>query len=157
MTDYKIKIIKKDTTKKDHGFSNEPRSYRVSIEYDKTLEEIIITREFYRVGFRDGERWDEIFMDYDMKWKDMLGVHYASIMTRNLDKNYLIEIEKKLIKTYYENCFQSVNNIDKEIKKKIKSLKNQKQNYIDVIGALDKTFRKEKINNILSGQKEYSE
>ena len=127
---YKIKIIKKDC-RKSNAFLNMPLSYRVSIEYDKSTEEIIITRQFYRVGFRDGEEWDKIFLDYEMKLKDMLGVQYSSIMTKNLDENYHKEIEKKLIKTYYDNCFKSINNVDKEIKQKIKSLNSQKENYID--------------------------
>jgi len=155
MPDYKIKIRKKDCRKND-AFKNEPLSYRVSIAYDITTEEIVITREFYRVGFCDGERWDEIYMDYDMSWKDMLGIRYASIMTRNMDKEYHIEIEKKLIETYYDNCFKSIDNVDKEIKKITKSLKSQKENYIDVISALDKTFRKEKINKILGELEEHN-
>lgn len=153
---YKIKIIKKDSTKKENGFLSEPINYRVSIRYYRKTKEITITREFYRVGFRDGEKWDEVFLDYDLQWNDMLGVHNASIMTRCLNKDYHIKIEKKLIKTYYENCFKSIDNIDEELIKKTKSLNSQKRNYKAVIEALDKTFRKEKINKLLNEQKKYS-
>jgi hypothetical protein len=147
---YEIKIVKKDSTKKSDGFLSEPRNYRVSIDFNERNKEIIITREFYRVGFRDGERWDEIYLDYNMGWRsEQLGIYHASIMTRNLDETYHIEIEKKLIETYYKNCFKSIDNIDKEIKKKTRDLKNQKDNYLNVINTLDKTFRKEKIEKII--------
>jgi len=151
---YKIKIIKKDSTKKSDGFLSESKSYRVSIKFNERDQEIIITREFYRVGFRDGERWDEIFLDYKLAWRsEQLGIYCASIMTKYVDdKKYLRKIEKDLIESYYKNCFNSITNIEKELKKQTKSLRNQKSNYEDVIGCLNKTFRKEKINKILKSE-----
>lgn len=149
---YKIKIIKIDSTKKSDGFTSEPRSYRVAIQFNERDREIIITREYYRVGFRDGEVWDEIYLDYELGWKsEMLGVHHSSIMTRCIDdKEYLKKIERDLIESYYDNCFKSITNIDKELKRKTKSLRKEKSNYEDVIDCLDKTFRKEKLEKIIS-------
>lgn len=147
---YKIKIKKKDC-RKDDAFKHEKLSYRVSIQYDQRTKEITILREYFRVGFHDGERWDDFYFDFEVGWRDMLGICNASIMTRKLkDEKYLAEIERKLIEKYFEKCHTSINNIDKELKKQIKTLNSRRKNYESIIDTLDKTFRKEKIEKIIN-------
>jgi hypothetical protein len=142
-------IIKKEDCRKNDSFKHEKLSYRVSIGFDDRNKEIIIKREYFRVGFHDGEKWDDFYFDFEVGWRDMLGVCNASIMTRKInDKQYLIDIEKKLIKKYFEKCHVSINNIDNELKKQIKSLNRRRKNYESIIETLDKTFRKEKINSL---------
>lgn len=146
---YKIKYKKKDC-RKDDSFKSEPLSYRVSITHDNKTKEIIITREYYRVGFRDGEKWDGFYFDFELPWRNGLTVNHASIMTRKInDPDYLREIEEKLIKEYYKKCIKSIENIDKELIDVNRKLNSQRSKYNNLINSLDKTLRAEKLKRII--------
>ena len=147
---YKIKIVEEDCRKND-SFKHEKLSYRVSITHDSKTKEIIINREYYRVGFRDGEKWDDFYFDFELPWRNNLSVTNGSIMTRKLDDpNYLIEIEEKLIKEYYKKCIKSIENINKELIDVNKKLTNERKKYNVLLNTLDKTFRAEKLQKIIN-------
>ena len=139
---YKIEIKNIDTTV-DGYHKNEPTNYRVSIKFKWKTETILITREYFKVGFRDGEHWDGIFVDA------RLGIDTASIITRKIsDKEYLRKIEEKLIKRFYDECLKSIENVNLELKKKIKHLNWQRKNYEGMTDTLSKSFRSQKLKKI---------
>lgn len=134
-----IKIVEK--IENDDGYGRmQPLSYRVSIGYYRNV--FTITREYFRVGFCDGEKWDDFFF---------VGhpIRKISFMTRKLDNTeYLRDTENKLIKLFYKKTLESKNKLNKELIKTTNEINSKIKMCDKISNYLDKYNRKDKIKNI---------
>jgi hypothetical protein len=139
-----IKIIEENDTA---NFTSMPILYRVSIHPNigSTKYPLIIKREFFRVGFRDGEMYDKYF------FSEGEGVDYASIITKRInDKDYLIEIEKILISKYIEECKNSVEFLDNLLRKETFRITQKRNEYLKISRELSNMDRNKKLKKVLS-------
>jgi len=121
-----------------------PLTYRVSIKIEN--DEIILKREYFYVGFTDGEDFDDFYFDSD--WHDYFT--RGTFITRNLNEQYLIDKEKELIQKFYENLEICIKNCKKELKESIRDINKKISNYEECKKdqLFVKVVRKKKLNNI---------
>lgn len=135
-----FKIIEKECTDRVH-INSQPLSYRLKLyEHNDVL---ILQREYFRSGFNDMERWDKYWIvdsAHTLSW--------VSIITRNLDKEYLSSLEYKIFELYRESserCSHLLkNDIQNYIRKTTKYIIKHDSitNFLDI---LDRTRKIEKI------------
>ncbi len=144
-----MKLVIKEI--KDNGnFHNEPLSYRVSLRLEK--DTILLTREYFRIGFHFGESWDDFYFNCDNNWDySKTNLSYATFMTRKLnDKTYLQNKELELINKFYDKLIKTKQLTVKELISEQKKLNNKINSYEKVINFLDKYKRKDKILKIIN-------
>lgn len=148
----KIKIIENLDKNNDLSFDsiNTPLTYRVSLSYDK--DTIIIKREYFRVGYHDGEGINKYFYNNNKcGYTDNDQLTYASFITRDLNNEKLKkESEQRLVKGFMKECLKCEDLIKSKLQKEIVSSKSKLQKYNNIYTFLDKEFnRREKIEKIL--------
>lgn len=145
-----MKLVVKNIKDSDSGFRHEPLSYRVSLRLENN--NIVLTREYFRVGFHDGEKWDGFYFDCDNNYGyGETNLNYATFMTRKLDdKLYLQQKELELIDKFYDKLIITKNKTIKKLKSEQKRYEDKINNYDITINFLDKYKRKDKILKIVS-------
>jgi len=129
-------------------FKNEPISYRVSISIG-TDNNIILTREYFRVGFNDGESWNKFYFNCDSYSYGKTNLTRASFITRKIDdKQYLQNKELELINKFYDKLIETKNLTIKEFLETQKRINNKISLYDNMINFFDKYKRKDKILKI---------
>lgn len=151
-----MKIIEEDRSKIDKGkWHGSPLTYRVSIEISYDVNDVrnrlILKREYFYVGFNDGEVEDGFYFNNKVPWSRVIGVTRATFYTRKLDdKEYLIEKEKELIKLFYEELVKSEERYKEELKEKTEELNTAISIYQEyqTDEAFVKIIRKKKLKEI---------
>lgn len=93
-----MELIIKEKSHLD-SFINEPISYRISLNLYG--DKIILTREYFKVGFRDGESWDKFYFDNNYSY-NKTDLTYATFITRKINnEEYLKKKEIELINRFY--------------------------------------------------------
>lgn len=145
-----MKIIEEDRSKIDkRKWHGSPLTYRVSIEI--SYNRLILKREYFYVGFNDGEVEDGFYFNNKVPWSSAIGVTRATFYTRKLDdKEYLIEKEKELIKLFYEELVKSEERYKEELKEKTEELNTAISIYQEyqTDEAFVKIIRKKKLKEI---------
>ena len=146
----KYKIVEK--LEEPEPYNNMPRSYRIEIEIHR--EEICLTREIFRISFRDGEDWDNFYFDNEMSWRknyDAIGLSRATFITQNFNPQYLEEKEQELLKEVFRRLQKSEMGYKVELKRKNKELLDIIEFYKECqnIGPFLKFNRKQKVKKIL--------
>lgn len=140
-----IEIIEKDCrTKKDEESKIKQKllSYRVSlVKYSNN--KIVLTREYFRYGFLDGEAWDGIFMNYNSD-----GIYRVSIITHNLDSIYLSQIEEKVIKKFISESYKSIEKLNNKLIQTKKNITESIEKYSEIVEFLPNYSRTIKILKI---------
>jgi len=147
-----MKIVEIDKSIEDKSFDSRstPLTYRIAIKLDYSEKDLTLTREYFYVGYNDGESVDKFYFDNQVPWARVIGITRATFLTRNFDKDYLKEKEKELIENFYEQLIKSEENYKKELKEKTKELKITIKNYKKYQNddAFLKIKRKQKLKNI---------
>lgn len=141
-----MELIIKEKSDLD-SFKHEPTSYRISLELDNNR--IILTREYFKVGFRDGESWDKFYFNNNYSY-NITDLTYATFITRKLDnEEYLKKKEIELINRFYDKLFETKNNTIKELLRQQKRLNSKINMYDNTIKFLEKYKRNDKILKII--------
>lgn len=126
----------------DGNFLNEKLTFRITISEDEN--DILILREFFRVGYIGGETLDKFYKT------NFLSHPTVSIITRNFDEKYLNELENKIFDEYilYLNEININLKIDKQ--KYINEIDNKISVNNNILKFISSKNRKEKIKNIFN-------
>ena len=152
-----MKIVEIDKSETDKNFNtiSTPLSYRVSIKIsygsNDVNDRLQLKREYFYVGYNDGEVEDGFYFDNKTTWSNIIGVTRATFYTRKLDdKNYLIQKEKELIKLFYEELIKSEEGYKQELKEQTEDLNRAISLYQEyqMDEAFIKILRKNKLNEI---------
>lgn len=123
----KIKIIEQSEDKCNNYFIDMPLRYRIKLYL---YDEIILVREYFRVGFLCGEENDEFYIDSEInKWDIKPSTRFISFMTQNLDKEYHKKKEKQLLNIAYEKILKSKKNLKIDLKKEINKFEKEIDKY----------------------------
>jgi len=142
-----MELIIKEKSDLD-SFKNEPISYRISLNLYS--DKIILTREYFRVGFRDGESWDKFYFDNNYSY-NKTDLTYATFITRKINNGeYLKKKEIELINRFYDKLFETKNNTIKELLRQQKRLNSKINMYDNTMKFLEKYKRKDKILKIIN-------
>jgi len=142
-----MELIIKEKSDLD-SFKDEPISYRISLNLYS--DKIILTREYFRVGFRDGESWDKFYFDNNYSY-NKTDLTYATFITRKINKEeYLKKKEIELINRFYDKLFETKNNTIKELLRQQKRLNSKINMYDNTMKFLEKYKRKDKILKIIN-------
>lgn len=87
---------------------NPPLTYRVSISLENN--KIVLLREYFYVGYNDGEKFDDFYMDSSYMFTRM------SYLTRDFNKDYLKKVEKELIDKFYFELLNQEVKLNEELK-----------------------------------------
>ncbi|MFA5586461.1 MAG: hypothetical protein WDA02_07960 [Saccharofermentanales bacterium] len=113
-------------------------------------DKIILTREYFRVGFRDGESWDKFYFDNNYSY-NKTDLTYATFITRKINNGeYLKKKEIELINRFYDKLFETKNNTIKELLRQQKRLNSKINMYDNTMKFLEKYKRKDKILKIIN-------
>jgi len=143
-------LIEEDLDKNNDDWDSQPLRYRVSLSF---YDNIVLKREYFRVGFLAGEEDDKFYIDLEInKYSspNQKSTTHISFITRNFDKKYLQEKENELFRIAYKYILKSKKNWKKYIKEKIKEEK-QEQKKLNVIlnsNKFIKLQREEKLEKI---------
>ena len=141
-----MELIIKEKSHLD-SFINEPISYRISLNLYG--DKIILTREYFKVGFRDGESWDKFYFDNNYSY-NKTDLTYATFITRKINnEEYLKKKEIELINRFYDKLFETKNNTIKELLRQQKRLNSKINMYDNTMKFLEKYKRKDKILKII--------
>ena len=141
-----MELIIKEKSDLD-SFKDEPISYRISLNLYS--DKIILTREYFRVGFRDGESWDKFYFDNNYSY-NKTDLTYATFITRKINNGeYLKKKEIELINRFYDKLFETKNNTIKELLRQQKRLNSKINMYDNTMKFLEKYKRKDKILKII--------
>lgn len=141
-----MKLVIKETS--DTGtFRDMPISYRVSLEIDRNT--VTLHREYFRVGFSDGEQYDDFYFDNEWCGRQGNPLHRCTFITKKVDdKKYLMEKEEEMIKIFYKKCTKTKIDLEKKLRKTTKELNDSINNYDDIINYFEYTQRGDKIKRI---------
>jgi len=142
-----MELIIKEKSDLD-SFKDEPISYRISLNLYS--DKIILTREYFRVGFRDGESWDKFYFDNNYSY-NKTDLTYSTFITRKINnEEYLKKKEIELINRFYDKLFETKNNTIKELLRQQKRLNSKINMYDNTMKFLEKYKRKDKILKIIN-------
>ena len=122
-------IIEEDLREKDKHWDSQatPLTYRVSIELDENL--IILKREYFYVGYNDGELINGFYFDNEVGWSNSPTINRATFLTRNFDLNFLKQKEDELIKKFYKRLIKSEINLKNKLKSTVEKLNEEIKEY----------------------------
>lgn len=106
-----MKILIEESLNKNIDWIDKPLRYRMSLSF---YDDIVLKREYFKVGFLDGEENDKFHSHLEKS------VKYISFITQNFDEKYLQEKENELFKNAYEYILKSKKNWKKYITEQIK-------------------------------------
>lgn len=126
----------------DGNFYNEPLTYRLTIEEDNG--NILIIREYFRVGYKTGEKIDEFFRD------NFLMHPMVSIITRKFNEKYLNDLENKIYDVYISYLTEINNNLNNNKQKYMNEIDRKISKNNNILEYISSKNRKEKIIKILN-------
>jgi len=146
----KFRIQEIDLREKDKSWNSKstPLTYRISIKLNDT--EIVLAREYFYVGYNDGEDIDDFYFDNEFGNYEFGNFTRATFLTRNFDSEYLKIKENELIKKFYKRLIKNEKYLKNELISKTEAIKHDiklYQNYQNCDLFL-KLKRKEKLNSI---------
>lgn len=132
-----------------NSFRDMPISYRVSLVIDRNT--VTLHREYFRVGFSDGEQYDDFYFDNEWCGRQGNPLHRCTFITKKIDdKKYLMEKEEEMIKLFYKKCTKTKLHLEKKLKETTKELNNSINNYDDILNYFEYTQRGEKLKKLKS-------
>lgn len=128
-----IQIVHKE------GKNNNQENWRLSITFESHKQLMTIKTENFKWGFRDGEDWNKIatFPYYNSDGRETCVTYITK------DPNKMETVKDKMINKLREIIIENITHDEKEIKRKINSLKKLKN------GLNCALFREYKIDEIL--------
>lgn len=119
----KLTIIEEDKREKDRYFNSisTPLTYRIDISLDyNDVDNIILKREYFYVGYNSGEQPDHFYYDNEGNYGEKLPIRRATFITRNFNSIYLKNKEKELIENFYQKLIESEQELQNQLEEKIK-------------------------------------
>lgn len=156
----KFRIEEIDKSQSDVYFNSKttPLTYRVAITIEVGIrvgnptneDEIVLTREYFYVGYNDGESVDNFYFDTDVRWTKIIGVKRGTFLTRNFNHEYLKQKEEELIQLFYDRLIKSEKDYIKKRKEVTQEIDEKIQNYqkYQKCDLFLKIQRKEKLKKI---------
>jgi len=135
-----IEIDRSDSDKSLKSFAT-PLTYRISITLENN--EVVLMREYFYVGYNDGEKIDDFYYDDNH-------ISRITFLTRNFDDDYLKEKEKEVIKIFYYKLIESEKSVKQEKINTNIHFDNKIKRYqkFQKCGLFTKLKRKEKLKKI---------
>lgn len=120
-----LKIENIDNSQNDIFFKSTttPLTYGVSIKIEN--DEIILTREYFYVGYSYCETIDDFYFNTDLPWRNDIGITKGTFLTKNFNPDYIKQKEEELINLFYQKLIKSENDYIKERKKLINDIDNK--------------------------------
>jgi hypothetical protein len=150
MKNMKFRIEEEDRRESDIYFKSSvtPLTYRIEIKIED--DEIILKREYFYVGYSDGEHPESFYFDNEVGWRRDHYLGKASYLTRIFDPQHIQEKEDELIKMFYEKTFKNIEKINKRKKDAIKNFDNEINKLIECQNSnlFIKFKRADKLNKI---------
>jgi len=141
-----MKLVIKETSD-TQTFRGMPISYRVSLEINRDV--VTLEREYFRVGFSDGEQYDKFYFDNEWCGRQGNPLHRCTFITKKIDdKKYLMKKEEELIKLFYKKCTKTKKDLEKKLIEKTKNLNDSINNYDDILNYFEYTQRGEKLKKL---------
>ena len=141
-----MKLITKETSD-TQSFKGMPISYRVSLEVDRGT--VTLHREYFRVGFSDGEQYDDFYFDNEWSGRQGNPISRCTFITKRIDdKEYLKQNENILIKGFYERCIKSRDLVKKRLATETKRLSDDINNYEDILNHFEYLNRGDKLKKL---------
>lgn len=104
-----------------------PLTYRIAIKLCEN--EIILTREYFYVGYNDGESIDNFYFDNEVGWNNGTEITRCTFITRNFNEEYLKEKEEELIEIFFHKISKSINSFENKKLDAIKKYDKLKKKY----------------------------
>ena len=140
----KVEIVEVSDTR---DFMNMPISYRVEIKVYR--DTITIKRQYFRVGFSDGEQYDDFYFDNDWCGRQSSPVSRCTFITKKIeDKKYLQQKENELIEKFYRKCIKSKELIKKELREVTKKLNDDLITYDNILNHFEYLNRGDKLKKL---------
>ena len=140
---FKTEIIEYGESKdKMFGTSREPLRYRLMLKLHNN--ELILIKEYFKLGFNDNEEWDKWWINTDSS-----SINWVSIITKKFyDTKYMKELETKIFEIFYDESIKMTKEIKKNILKYTKRMNIDLSNQQKVTKFVDKFNRRRKLKNI---------
>lgn len=141
----KIKIVETDDRR---PFENMPPCYRVSLWVGSG--EIELKREYFRLGFYDGEDFDKFYFN-DKNCNEGNPMTQGTFLTKKVDdKEYLRQKEEELIMKFHKKCYKAKKILEKQLREQTRELVSEIKNYDNIIKHYSYLDRGDKIRKLKS-------